>query len=861
MYHRSGRLSPVVVLPVGTLTFVLTDLVASTRSWETQTRAMRAAMERHDEIVYAAVARHRGVMVESGRAGDSIFAVFRAAKDAASCAIEVQRAFRTAQWPERLSLRIRIALHTGEVELRGGHYFGPALNRCARVLALCHGGQSLTTQATRELLVEDPPADVELTDLGLHRLKDLRRLERLYQLTDLRSSDRFPPLHSRPEYRTNLPILLTSFVGRERELAELRTLLHSSRLLTLTGTGGAGKTRLAKRLASEVAGEMPAGVWFVELAPVSDPRLVARTVASALDVEEQQGRPLIETLVDHCAGIPMLLVLDNCEHLLEACAQMAETLLASCPKLRVVATSREPLNLGGEVTWRVPSLAGADAIQLFAERARLRSQHFELSDDTRRIVAEICERLDGIPLAIELAAARAGTLPLEEVRRRLERGLALLAGGSRTAAKRQQTLEATIDWSYDLLSDQERRLLRRISIFAGRFSIDAAEAVCVAADLPRESIIDHLSQLISKSLLQRIDDRFLCLETIRAYARSKLEAAGELGSLRQAHAMYFMRVAESRRPGGLATWLDQLEEDHDDLREALQWSLSSDPATAARFSAALYEFWLLRGYALEARSFLEELVRALSATSSDRARALLETGVMAYTAGDLEGASRAIDEGLLGARAANDPDLVSRGLVFRGNVALAGGDAERAGGALEEALAIAQETGNTRREADARHHLGTLALVRGDLAGAFDRFTESLELRSAGGAADETGITLMLRAFVSIVRLDRPSARRDISEALEIGLALRDRRAAWSLNVLSCLVAMDGSADRALRLGGAAEALFESTGQAPPPVWHRFVAPHMERARGELGPSASQQAWQGGRALSFEQALRFALDR
>ncbi|MDQ2952519.1 MAG: adenylate/guanylate cyclase domain-containing protein, partial [Chloroflexota bacterium] len=304
-----------VVLPVGTLTFVLTDLVASTRSWETQTRAMRAAMERHDEIVYAAVARHSGVMVESGRAGDSIFAVFRAAKDAASCAIEVQRAFRTAQWPERLSLRIRIALHTGEVELRGGHYFGPALNRCARVLALCHGGQSLTTQVTRELLVEDPPADVELTDLGLHRLKDLRRLERVYQLTDLSSSDRFPPLHSRPEYRTNLPILLTSFVGRERELAELRTLLHASRLLTLTGTGGAGKTRLAKRLANEVAGEMPAGVWFVELAPVSDPRLVARTVASALDVEEQQGRPLIETLVDHCTGTPMLLVLDNCEHL------------------------------------------------------------------------------------------------------------------------------------------------------------------------------------------------------------------------------------------------------------------------------------------------------------------------------------------------------------------------------------------------------------------------------------------------------------------------------------------------------------------------------------------------------------------
>ena len=260
LYHWSGRLSALTVLPAGTLPFVLTDLVASTWTWETQTRAMREAMERHDEIVDGAVARHDGVMVESGRAGDSIFAVFRAAGDATKCAVEIQRGFSSAEWPDGLRLRIRIALHTGEVELRGGHYFGPALNRCARVLALCHGGQTLTTQATRELLVEDPPADIEITDLGLHRLKDLRRTEHIYQLTDLGNPDRFPPLNSHPQYSTNFPLLLTSFVGRKEELAELRTLLRSTRLLTLTGAGGAGKTRLAKQLALEVAHQMPGGV-------------------------------------------------------------------------------------------------------------------------------------------------------------------------------------------------------------------------------------------------------------------------------------------------------------------------------------------------------------------------------------------------------------------------------------------------------------------------------------------------------------------------------------------------------------------------------------------------------------------------
>ncbi len=860
LYHPSASVSPVVVLPAGTLTFVLTDLEGSTRTWDTRPLEMREAMVRHDEIVYGAVQRHAGTMVESGRAGDSVLAVFRTARDAASCALELQRAFRAAEWPGGLDLKVRIALHTGEVELRGGHYFGPPLNRCARVLALCHGGQILATQATVELLTEDPLPDLELSDLGLHKLKDLRRSERVHQLTDRTRPERFPPLHARPAYRTNLPILLTSFVGRQRELDELRRLMRTSRLLTLTGTGGSGKTRLAKQLAVEVADEVAGGAWFVELAPVSDPRLVARAVANTLDVEEQPGRPLIETLVEHCAERAMLLLLDNCEHLLLACAALATTLLASCPQLRIVATSREALNVGGEVTWRVPPLAGADAQRLFFDRARSRAGGLAPTDANTRAIDAICHRLDGIPLAIELAAARTAMMPLDEILRRLDRGLAVLTGGDRTASKRQQTLEAAIDWSYELLSEGERSLLRRLSIFAGHFSLDAAEAVCADEALPADSILEHLSQLVAKSLVQPVDDQYACLATIRAYARAKLAATDETAALRRAHATYFLDVARSRRPGALAAWLDRLEQDIDDLREALQWCVSADPQMGVQFAVVLYEFGLLRGYTREARALLEALLAALPASSADRPRVMLDLGVFAYTAGDFEVASARISEGLAGARAADDRELLSRGLVFQGNVALAAGQTERAKAALDEALTIARETRSARREAEALHHLGSLALVRGDRTHAHARFTQSLERRRSSGMADETGTTLMLRAFVSVLRSDLASARRDIVEALEICLALRDRHAAaWSLDVLACLAALDGEAGRAISLAGAAHAAFESTAQRPPAIWRELTAPIVAGARASLGPGEAEAAWDRGRALDFERALHYAL--
>jgi predicted ATPase len=819
---------------------------------------MREAMAKHDEIVQGAIDRNGGNTVESGRAGDSIFAVFRAAKDAATCALEIQRGFRATAFPGGLRLRIRIALHTGEVELRSGHYFGPPLNRCARALALCHAGQTLLTYATRELLVEDPPADVELTDLGLYRLKDLRRSERLYQLTDVRDPEAFPPLSSKAAYRSNLPVLLTSFVGRERELVELRELQRRSRLLTLTGPGGAGKTRLAEQLAREVAPQLPGGAWLVELAPLSDSTLVAQTIATALDVDEQQGRTLMETLVERCSGAAMLLVLDNCEHMLDECARAAETLLTGCPDLRVVATSREALNIGGEVTWPVPSLARDEAVRLFRERAGARAPRVDLGDASTADIEAISERLDRIPLAIELAAARVASLPLDDIRRRLEEGIGLLTGGSRTATSRQSTLESAIDWSYDLLSEHERIVLRTVSVFAGRFALAGCEAVC-AEFVPVSAVVDHIGQLVAKSLVVAVDGRYACLETIRAYARAKLATTGQADAARRAHAMYFLRLAESRGPGALGPWLDRMELEHPDLREAIAWSTAADPFVAARLATALYDFWLVRGYALEARELLERVANALRAAALERARALLECGVFAYTAGDISGASRVIENGVAEARTNGDTDLIARGLVIQGNVALAAGDLATAQNALDEGLALARAIPSGRREAEALHHLGSLALARGDAHLALSRFSESLERRHALGLVDETATTLMLRSFVQLVLSDTRAARADIMEALALSQAVRDRRAAWSLDVLSCLEALEGDAACAVRLAGAADTAFQTTGEKPPGVWRQLLRPMIQQAHAALGESASRSAWDEGRALDFDAALNYAL--
>ena len=484
-------------LPTGTVTLLLADVEGSTRLWETQPEEMAAAVARLDQAVSDAVHAHDGVRpVEQGE-GDSFVIAFGRASDALACALNLQRA-------PLAPIRLRIGMHTGEVRLRDeGNYVGPTINRTARLRDLAHGGQTVLSGATEPLVVDQLPDGVSLIDLGTHALRDLPRPERVVQLChpDLRSD--FPPLRT-PETTVSrtLPAQLTSFVGRQAEMSNLRHALAGNRLVTLTGAGGVGKTRLAVQVAADLASDFADGVWYVDLAPITVPEVVPLTVARALGLPDQPGRSTIDTLLRFVRDRQMLVVLDNCEHLLEASAAVVVELLGGAPGLKLLATSREPLLVTGEATWQVPSLSlGDDAVELFSDRARLAQADFTLTDENTTAVAEICHRLDGMPLAIELAAARVRALSLTDIVDSLHDRFRLLTGGSRTAVRRQQTLRASMDWSHALLTDTERILFRRLAVFLGGFDLDAARAVTGADQLQRYQVLDQLTLLVDKSLV------------------------------------------------------------------------------------------------------------------------------------------------------------------------------------------------------------------------------------------------------------------------------------------------------------------------------------------------------------------------
>jgi class 3 adenylate cyclase len=477
-------------LPTGTVTFLMTDVEGSTKLWERFPDQMRAVMARHDAIASEVIARNNGLLLKSRGEGDSLFTVFDRASDAVAAALDLQQTLLTEPWPPSIPIKVRVALHTGEADLREGDYYGSTVNRCARLRGIGHGQQVLLSSSTAQLARPTLPEGAGLLEHGHHQLRDIEGTEEVSQLLHPKLPTDFPPLRS--THATNLPRQLTSFVGREKEIAEVRRLLGTAPLLTLTGSGGCGKTRLAIEVAGEVLTEYQDGVFLVELAALADPALVPQTTAAALGVREEPGRPILQTLVDHLKEKRLLLLLDNCEHLLDASAQLADTLLRSCAKLQILASSREGLGISGETSYRIPSLSmpepkptvtadeihDYEAIRLFEERARAAQPSFSVNDQNAPSVAQLCVRLDGIPLAIELAAARVKALSVEQIAARLDDRFRLLTGGSRTALPRQQTLRAMIDWSYDLLTPKEQTLLRRLSVFAGGWTLEAAEKVC-----------------------------------------------------------------------------------------------------------------------------------------------------------------------------------------------------------------------------------------------------------------------------------------------------------------------------------------------------------------------------------------------
>jgi predicted ATPase/DNA-binding SARP family transcriptional activator len=655
----AGRPSPAgrrpSLIPEGTLTFLFTDIEGSTRLWEEHPEAMRLALARHDGLLHGAIAAHAGVLFKS--MGDQICAAFPRVPDALGAALAAQRALQAELWEEVGPLRVRMALHTGAAEERQGDYFGPPLNRIARLLEAGHGGQVLLSLATQELARDHLPEGASLRDLGEHRLKDLVRPERIFQFVAPDLPADFPPLNTLDLRPNNLPAQSTPLLGREQEVAAAGERLRSEavRLLTLTGPGGTGKTRLGLQVAADLLDAFESGVYFVGLAPISDPHLVASRIAQSLGVRETPGQPLLESLRQSLRERQMLLLLDNFEHVLAAAPLVAE-LLAGCPRLKVLVTSRAPLHLQGEQEFPVPPLALPDrkrlppldclsryaAVALFIQQARGVKPEFAVTNENAPSVAEICHRLDGLPLAIVLAAARIKLFPPLTLLRRMASRLTLLTGGARDQPARHQTLRGAIAWSYDLLDEGERWLFRRLSVFVGGFTLDAAEAVCNAEDELNIDLLEGVASLLDKSLLQQEpgteeEPRFGMLETIREYGRECLAASGEAEILHRRHAEFFTAFAEETAPRLLSAqrsrWLARLEAEHDNLRAAFDGCQAARSPLALRLAGSLFWFWNFGAHfkegwrrAQEALNVAEERTAAARAGTLGRGHSRADTG-------------------------------------------------------------------------------------------------------------------------------------------------------------------------------------------------------------------------------------------
>lgn len=683
-------------LPTGTVTLLLADVEGSTRLWEAQPEEMAAAVGRLDQAVATAVAAHDGVRpVEQGE-GDSFVIAFGRASDAVSCALDLQRA-------PLAPIRLRIGIHTGEVRLRDeGNYVGPTINRTARLRDLAHGGQTVLSGTTDDVVSDSLPEGAWLNDLGAHPLRDLARPQRVVQLCHPDLRNEFPPLRAASSVAAhNFPAQLTSFVGRQSEIQGVRSSLVDNRLVTLTGTGGVGKTRLAVQVAAAVTDEFVDGVWYVDLAPITAAEVVPVTVARALGLPDQPGRSTMDTLLRFVRDRQLVIVLDNCEHVLDACATLLGELLGAAPRVTVLATSREPVNITGEATWQVPSLSLRDeAIELFTERARLARPDFAITQDNSSAVQEICRRLDGMPLAIELAAARVRALSLTEIVDSLHDRFRLLTGGSRTAVRRQQTLRASVDWSHALLTETERVLFRRLAVFYGGFDLAAAQFVCGEGDIEPYQVLDQLTLLVDKSLV--IADassgrtRYRLLETVRQYALEKLGDSGEADAVRSRHCDHYTSIAallDAPARTDHEQLLEQAEVEMDNLRNALGWHLENrNVERALALASSLQPVWLTRGRILEGVAWFDVIPaedHTAAVAPAVRARALADEAVLDMYMGEerLEQARRALDI----ARELGDPALLARTLTACGYITGARYDVAGAAAYHSEALELVRE--------------------------------------------------------------------------------------------------------------------------------------------------------------------------
>jgi predicted ATPase/class 3 adenylate cyclase len=908
-----------------TLTFLFTDIEGSTALLARLGDRYAEVLAGHHRIIRAGLAAHGGREVDTQ--GDAFFAVFTSPSACVAAAVGMQRALRAYPWPSGAAVRVRMGIHCGEAAQTDVGLVGFEVHRAARIAGVAHGGQILLSAATAALLRDSMPGGASARDLGLHRLKDLGRPEQIFQLEADGLPAGFPPLASldNPRLRNNLPAQVSSFIGRDAQLGEVRRLITTSRLVTLTGTGGAGKTRLALQAAAALLDGSGDGVWFVDLAPLQDGDLVAATVASVLGIHDDPDRPLASTLAEAVGQRSLLVLLDNCEHVVDACAKLADVLLRACPNIVLLATSREPLGVDGEHVYRVPSMetpgdgAGIDAIRsaeavrLLADRAERQGARLIWDQQTAAVAGRICRRLDGIPLAIELAAARLQVMSVTELDARLDRRFSILTGGSRAGLPRQQTLLAMVDWSWELLTAAERHVLASLCVFAGGFDLAAAEAVTAGEVVLADEVLGHLCALVDKNLVQFDDTgadpaRYRLLETVRQYATRQLEAHDRSAAdeARLAHRDHYLALAEAAAPhlvaGDQAEWLDRLGLELDNLRAAIGFSLrQADPAPGIRLVASLRIFWKTRGHASEGADALRTLLGMPAAQEAtlQRAKALATAAYLLEQTGGYATADHYCAEALAIARAGQDDGLAADVLAVQAFVLVRRGQHRAALPLVEQGLSLARQLGAAhltarllsarsyaldfegdhasaardaaeslalfRQEGDRREmgtmlgNLGYAEMSMGDLTAARGHLTESLdiqrELVDTYGVVYET-FNLGLAEYLGGAR----AAAEDLfAESFELARRLR-MKAGTSYALLGmALACSETDPARSARLHGAADTALATLGETVDSLEARLRDADRARLRATLGSVAFDAEHAAGQAMTALEVLGLAL--
>ena len=919
-------------VPTGTVTFLFTDIEGSTRLSQQYPGAMPALLARHHQILHQSIEAHNGFVFQI--IGDSFSAAFESASEALGAALAAQRSLVQEPWSPA-PVKVRMGIHTGAAqaetvsgEIRYSGYTTLALTQ--RIMSAGHGGQILLSRTAHDLTRDQLPEQAELIDLGECNLKDIIHPEQLYQLTVTDLPSEFPPLKTLEAFNHNLPMQLTSFIGRGKETDELKKLIAEHRLITLTGSGGAGKTRLALQVAGDLLRLFSGGVWFVELAPLDDPALLVQTLFSVFKLREdaQAHRTPLEVLQDHLHPKSALLILDNCEHLIEACAQVSESLLRACPKLKILASSREALGIPGEISYRVPSLKTpspadlrhvdqalqVDSIRLFVERGTTANPDFKLTKENMPFVAQICSRLDGIPLTIELAAARVKVLSPQQIASRLDDRFRLLTGGARTALPRQQTLRAMIDWSYSLLSDTEKTLFRRLAVFTGGWTLEAAESVCGEGG-EGPDILDLMARLVDKSMVigeeSNGEIRYHRLETIRQYSRERFFETDEVEAIRDRHLAYYVQLSEEIERGlqgpSRRAWVHRSEAEQENMRTAIEWGLARNPESSLIIASNMLVATAIGGYSVEGFGWLRDNMRAMETTLPVippplRAKALAALSFAYTSLGREREASACAEQSIALHRQLDDKRWLASMLLLGTRALESSGKLVEAETALKEALVLAQSDNNVFVSTWVLNALGRItAKLHGDLDTASRLIEESIRLSEDAGLPGQVADAYEVRGFLAAYSGHYEEARLWFEKSIDSyrvveadfnillnksNLAHLERQfghhqqaleryretivgfrnvgqpgaVAHQLECFGFLAMAGDQNERALKLFAAADALREKVGSPMTSEEQAYFDEQIKVLRQKIAAQQFNRIWTAGHALSMEQALAFALE-